>query len=257
MPTLRGQDRGKEEHDPDDRDDDEARHRPARDLGRREHVADEHERGHEIEQPVGEDRADECRARTVSVLREPPPQDGDPRQLADAAGQRRVPEQADREGRERAVERRVGRVERLHDRQLPGERPDHHRGEVEGQREHDPGPVDEVERVVDEVPVRPAPPDERDRDREQKRNERTLHGPARMSLLTPRVARAPARPRRSATAVRRCRPTNSARLQGAARLLPADAGGGSSSSRLSTASTSAAWSPGGTGTDVSAVITSR
>ena len=73
--------------------------RPVRDLRGREHVADQDQRGEEIEEPVREDRADERRARAPAV-RQPPPQHRDASELADPPGQRGVREQADRERRE-------------------------------------------------------------------------------------------------------------------------------------------------------------
>ena len=65
------------------------------------------------------------------------------------------------------------RVEGLVDRQPPGERAHQHRGEVEHERAGDPGPVDEVERMPDEVPLGPAPLEQHEhRDEEEEEEER-------------------------------------------------------------------------------------
>jgi hypothetical protein len=72
------------------------------------------------------------------------------------------------------VEGRVRRVERLVDRQPPRGGAHEDRRDVEAEREHDPRPVDEVERVVDDVPVRPAPPEQRDHATEHRKDERDL-----------------------------------------------------------------------------------
>ena len=62
MPPRR-HDRDGEERAADDRDDEQARHRPVRDLRRSDHVQDQQQGGEEIEQAVSEDRADERAAR--------------------------------------------------------------------------------------------------------------------------------------------------------------------------------------------------
>jgi hypothetical protein len=106
----------------------------------------------------------------------------DARELADAAGERGVTQQPDREGGEDTVVRRIGRIERLHDRQLPRQRAREHGDEVEAEREHDPRPVDEVESVVDDVPVRSPPPEQEADERKQHEHAGRLHPAAGQEL---------------------------------------------------------------------------
>ena len=73
-----------EEEDPDRRHDHEARHRPARDLGGQQDVADEEQRREEVEEAVGEDGADERTGRALPAL-DVAAEDGDAGQLADPA----------------------------------------------------------------------------------------------------------------------------------------------------------------------------
>ena len=68
----------------------------------KQHPDDERQRGEEVEQPVREDRADQRRPDALP-LRHPPREHGDARQLAGAAGQHDVREQADAERREDAA----------------------------------------------------------------------------------------------------------------------------------------------------------
>jgi hypothetical protein len=89
---------GHEEQQASDREeDDEAGHGPVRDLGRRQHPDDEHGGGNEVEGAVREDSADQRRPGSAQA-RHVARQHGHARKLTDAAGQRRVRQQADREG---------------------------------------------------------------------------------------------------------------------------------------------------------------
>ena len=150
-----------EEQGSDHAHDGQARHRPVRDLRRRDHVRDEQQRREEIEQTVREDRADESPGRARPV-REVTAQHGDARELPDPPGKHGVCEQPDRERGEDTVEARLRRGERLVDRQPPGERAREHGHEVQSEREHDPRPVDDVERTGHRVPVGTPPPEEDD-----------------------------------------------------------------------------------------------
>ncbi len=172
----RADDTEREEDDPEHADAGEARPRPGRDLGGFEDVEDQQQGRDDVEQPVREDGADEGRGRARAVGKAPA-QHRDAGELADPAGQRRVAEEPHRERREHVVERRVWRLECLVDRQAPGERPHQHRDEVQAEREDDPCPVDEVEGVVDDVPVRTAPPEQRSHRREQEQRDQDLDEP--------------------------------------------------------------------------------
>jgi hypothetical protein len=194
MAAPRPDDGDGEQKRADDRDDDQARHRPARNLRGRKHIGDEEERRKEIEEPVREDGADEGAARSGPV-RQAAPEDRDSGELADPARQHRVCEEADREGREDAVEPWPRRVERLVDRVAPSERAREHGDEIEPEREGDPGPVDEIERVIDDVPIGSAPPEQEpddDHDGDEQRRARPaatrhdLH--AATGVRTPRAS---------------------------------------------------------------------
>ena len=140
-------------------DDHEARHRPVRDL-----------RGRGARSRRAAARARRRRAGAqatvpTSVTLVPGPCVGrcrrstaDAGQLADPPGQDGVREEADPEGGEHVAEARMWPIERLADRQLPRERAQQDRDEVEHEGGHDPAPRDEVEGVVDAVPVGAAPP---------------------------------------------------------------------------------------------------
>ena len=134
-----------------------------RDLRGQQHVDDQSDRRHQVEEAVREHGPDERGPRSVGAPLQPelPRQHRDPRELADPARKHRIGEQADREGREHEREARVRRWHRLRDHRPPGVRPHEHRDEVETDREDDPFPAHGVERVPDRPPVRPAPPEER------------------------------------------------------------------------------------------------
>ena len=95
-----------------------------------EHVADEERDREQVEQPVGEDGAEQRRA-GAAALGQVSPQDGDPCELARPRGEHGVPQQADAEGREHRGEARQRRRHRLVDRHVPGPGPDDHGDEVE------------------------------------------------------------------------------------------------------------------------------
>ena len=118
--------------------------------------------------------------RSSSILRR---QNRDSRELADAAGQNGVREQADAERGEDGAERRLRRRQRLLDHLVPGARPRDHRQEVERDRGDDPLPGDEPERVDDETPIRAVPDEERDHARERDEHERA-RGPTSLSAAS-------------------------------------------------------------------------
>ena len=157
----RGREREQEEPDADREHDREARERPVRDLRGREHPDDENPDRDEIEDPVGEDGADERRPESLAAVVRPPGQDGDARELADAARQHRVREQPDRERREDEPEAGVRRRHRRVDHRVPRGRPRDDREEIEPDRGRDPLPVDGGEGVLEVAPVRPVPPEQR------------------------------------------------------------------------------------------------
>ena len=171
MPRAR--EREREQRERDDQEHDHARHRPVRDLRGRSDVADQEHDREEVEHPVREHRAEEHRPCVgAPLLLDPPAQNRDPRELADAAGQNGVREQADPErGKDERGTAACGR-DRLLDHLVPGGRPRDHREEVERDRGDDPLPGDEPERVEDETPVRTVPDEERDHAREREEHER-------------------------------------------------------------------------------------
>ena len=141
-------------------------------LRREQHPGDENRHREEIEEPVGEDGAEEGGARALPVGKMSS-QDGDAGQLAGARGKHSVSEQADPEGREDMPERRVRRRQRLVDRQPPRERAGQDREQVEQDSDDHPAPGDEVEGVVDRRPLGAAPPDRDDRPCERGEDEET------------------------------------------------------------------------------------
>ena len=68
--------------------------------------------------------------------------------------------------------------ERLPHGQAPGERAEERRDDVEQEREDDPAPDDDLERVEDASPVRAAPPDDDEREHERRESDEALR-PAR------------------------------------------------------------------------------
>ena len=105
----------------DEPEDDQARHGPVRDLRRQQHPGDEERDREEVEQAMGEDGAEQGRARAPAV-RQMPAQHRDARELAGPRRQHRVPEQADPEGGEHLTEARVWLGQGLVDRQPPRQR---------------------------------------------------------------------------------------------------------------------------------------
>ncbi len=138
-----------------------------------QHPGDQSDRREEVEHAMGEHRADEGRRRAPSAW-EPPPQDGDSGELADAARQDRVREQPDGEGGEDEREARVRRLDRLLDGRVPRERAREDGEKVEADRRGDPFPGHRGERVVHDPPVRAAPDDQRDGDRDHRRGNEQL-----------------------------------------------------------------------------------
>src|SRR5690348_15138092 len=120
----------------------------ARDARGGHHIENQQEDGHDVEDAVREHRAHERRPRALAP-RHLPRQHGDPRQLADPAGQQRVCEQADREGRKHEREARLRWLHRRVDHDRPGERAGDHRQEVEEDRHDDPLPLHLAERAAD------------------------------------------------------------------------------------------------------------
>ena len=185
----RAHDREGEQRRAEDRDDEQARHRPVRDLGGGEHVQDEKRHGHEVEEAVSDDGPEQGGARAAAV-REGPPQHRHARQLADASGQCRIPEQADAEGGEGSPEAWQRRVERLAEHELPCQRAYDDRAEVQHHGNHDPAPLDEVEGVVDGAPIGAPPPDQQPGEGEERQHERhPKPGTARNSRASHAAAR--------------------------------------------------------------------
>ena len=131
-----------------------------------------------------EHRPEQRRARP-GPARQMPPQHGDSRKLAGPGREDGVPEETDAERREHLREGRQRRRQGLVDGEVPGERPGEHGEEVQDDGDDDPAPADEVERVVDRVPLRPAPPEREDRRDERGENEE----PARPGVARERLKR--------------------------------------------------------------------
>ena len=93
--------REREEPEADGDEDHQARQGPVRDLRGGEDVPDQQQHREEVEDAMGEDRADERRPRVgAAPLLLVAGEDRDPRELADAAREHRVCEEADAEGGE-------------------------------------------------------------------------------------------------------------------------------------------------------------
>ena len=139
-----------------------------------------------------------------------------------------------------------------------------HRDEVEADRGGQPLPLDRPERVPDLAPVRPA-----EVDGGRSANERGHDRPDPHPAVPGQLAKEPLHARRRAPAdalgddlvhlaraARRSSPRRSAPRRRARAAVPSRCRSGSSSSRLTTPSASAAGSPGGTSRPVSSVMTS-
>ena len=163
-------DRDGEERKADEPEDHEPGDGPVRHLCRRHDVGDEQGDREQVEQPVGEHRPEQRRARP-GPAGQVSPEYGDAGQLARTGREDGVSEEADAERREHLHEPRQRRWERLVDRDVPGKRTGEHREEVEDDAHDDPAPPDEVERVVDGVPLRPAPPEGEERRDERGQDE--------------------------------------------------------------------------------------
>ena len=122
---------------------------------------------------MGEDRADERRRRPLPPG-QPPAEHRDARQLADAPGStafaNRPTENAEKTsgkcGCGRSIDCLIARV--------PREGACEHREQVEPDRRGDPLPRHRAERVVDDLPVRTAPDDQRDGEREERHRDEEL-----------------------------------------------------------------------------------
>ena len=123
--------------DADEPEDDEARHGPVRDLRGEQHPDDEDRDREEVEQAVGEDGAEQRRARPAAV-RQVAAEDGDAGELSRARRQDGVPEQPDPEGGEDLAEARMRLRQRLVDRQPPRERARERGEQVEQRRRRSP-----------------------------------------------------------------------------------------------------------------------
>src|SRR5829696_4468187 len=158
MPA-RHHERDEEKHGPNGHDRDQAGERPAWNLGRRQHVGDEQERGDDVEDTVGKHRPYECRPPAV-LRRRLARQDRDARELADPPRQDGIRQQPYTEGREHEREARSRRRHRLVDDDLPRDAPRHDRQQVERDGRGDPVPLDGAECIGDGAPIRPAPPEQ-------------------------------------------------------------------------------------------------
>ncbi|MCZ7588860.1 MAG: hypothetical protein M5U27_08435 [Gaiella sp.] len=185
-------DRQRQQPEPDQADDDHPGDRPVGKLGGRHDVGDEQRDREEVEEAVREHRPEERGARPLPV-RDVPAEDGDTRELAGTRRQHGVSEQADAERGEHLPEGRPRRRHRMVDRHVPGECAREDRQQVEDHGDDHPTPGDEVERVVDGVPVGPAPPERQDREHEHREDEE----PA-----SPRVPRERDQPAHAAAASR-------------------------------------------------------
>ena len=168
----RGDEADGEENESDNAEDDEARHRPVRDLRSQQHPGDEDRHREQVEEPMCEHRSEERRARALAVG-EVPAEDCDARELAGPGGKHGVTEEADPERREDMAEPRMRWRQRLVDREPPGERAGENREQVEEDADDHPAPGDEIEGVVDGRPLRAAPPDRDDRGGERGEDEET------------------------------------------------------------------------------------
>jgi hypothetical protein len=97
-------------------------------------------------------------------------------QLAEAAGHDGVGEQSDAERRQHVDQPwLVLRRQRLPDGEIPGQRSEQRRHDVEGEGENDPAPDHEAERLEDASPVRAPPPDHDEREHERDERGEHLH----------------------------------------------------------------------------------
>jgi hypothetical protein len=116
-------------------------------------------------------------------------------ELADPAGQDGVREETDRERREDEWEARMRIVDRLRDHDRPRDRTDSHRDEVEADRDDDPLPAYDRERVPDGAPVGTAPPDEQaDPDGREQNDCEAQRAAVREEVLHPAAASAAGSP---------------------------------------------------------------
>ena len=211
--------RRREEQGAEHRDDDQARGGPVRDLRRRDHVerrAAAPGRGRRAGARRRCRRAGRsCRCRAGKVAA----QHRDARELPDPAGQDRVREQTDRRRPEKTrLKRGCGgssawSIVSRHASERSSTEP-----RLRHERESDPGPVDEIERVVDDVPVGAAPPEQDDDGGEEGDDERSPQPRAARDPSHAATARLDAAGRvvDAGRAGGRCRPRSSARSRAAA-----------------------------------------
>ncbi len=156
----------RQQPEPDQADRHDTRDRPVRQLRREHDVADEQRDREDVEHAVREDGPEQRRP-GAAALGQVPTQDCDAGELAGPRGEHGVPEQADAERREDRPEARWRRRHRLVDRDVPRPRARDDREQVEQDCKEHPAPADEGERVVDGVPLGPAPPEHDERGHER------------------------------------------------------------------------------------------
>src|SRR5215204_3076419 len=169
--AARHQDRDEEERDADDGDQLQARDRPLRDPRRGEHEGGQEQRRDEIEETMREDGSQQPAGGSLAPGR-PPGEDADPSELGDPPREHRVGQEADRERREHAGERRLLRAgQRLPDHDVPRDGADEHRREIQDEGEAHPAPGDGFEGVADEAPVGAAPPEQQEQRSDPRQDE--------------------------------------------------------------------------------------
>ena len=156
-PRARNRERQQRNADADG--DDDARHRPAGDLGGDEHVENEQDDGDDVEDAVCDDCPDERRPEPAAPG-ELPVQNRDARELADASGQHRVGEQTDGEGGEDEHEAGTGWRHRGADHGPPRECAHDDGRKVDADRDSDPLPLDGRECIGDPAQARTTPQQE-------------------------------------------------------------------------------------------------
>ena len=119
------------------------------------------DRREEVEHPVREHRPDQRRP-DGRAPRQAPGQHRDARRARRRGpAARRSPNRPTQNAEKTSRKPGRGGPDRLPDHRVPGERADDDRGEVQPDRRDHPGPADDGERVPDDAPVGPAPPDQR------------------------------------------------------------------------------------------------
>ena len=172
------EDRGEEERDAHDGHELEARHRPVRYPGGREHERRQEQRGDEVEEAVREDGPEQLAGDALAAFASPR-QDAHPCELAHPPREHGVRQQADRErgddGREGLLLRaRQG----LPDDDVPRHGADEDGEEVQEQGGADPPPGNGLEGIDDEAPLRAAPPEQEGEDAKAREEQRESDEPA-------------------------------------------------------------------------------